>query len=304
MRARTLARLLCSIRPLGVLAANVLLAAGAQAQLNVTCRPSKESNEAKLLAFFATPIAFSPGGIVEQVAPWRLRLGFEASYVPSPSKKIQQPEACYGVKKTENTNLSPVFPRPRVAIGLPGSLLLEGSYLPPVTVADAEPNLGSVALTRPWRLAGTEDAGTTSLVLRAHATVGRVRGSITCPKKALQTADPNLACYGTSTSHDTYKPNMFGGEVGLAREASGGRRGAYVVSGVTWLRPRFQVGFQYKDAAFDDTKIQVDVTRFAAGAGAWYRLGASTAIIGELYSVPSDATTFRLGGAYTFHGAR
>ena len=107
-------------------------------------RRRRSSNEAKLLAFFATPIAFSPGGIVEGLAPWHVRVGFEASYVPSPSKEMQQPEACYTVKKTENTNLSPVFPRPRVTIGLPGGLMLEGSYLPPIKVADAKPNLGSV----------------------------------------------------------------------------------------------------------------------------------------------------------------
>jgi hypothetical protein len=304
MRARASQHSLQSILPLVALAATVVVATAAQAQTTATCRPSTGSNEAKLLAFFATPIAFSPGGIVEQLPPWRLRIGFEATYVPSPSREIQQPEACYGVKKTENTNLSPVFPRPRVTIGLPGGLLLEGSYLPPVTVADAQPNLGSIALTRPWRIAGSDDKGSTALVLRAHGTLGRVRGSITCPKKALQTQDPNLACYGTSASSDTYKPNMFGGEVGLAREAAGGRWGAYAVSGVTWLRPRFQVGFQYKDASFDDTKIRVDLTRFAAGAGAWYRLGTSTAVTGELYSVPNDATTFRLGGAYTFRRAR
>ena len=305
MRQRAFHRSPLQLRPLVALAATVLVAAGAQAQTNATCRPSRQSNEAKLLAFFATPIAFSPGGIVEEVAPWRLRIGFEATYVPSPSREIQQPEACYGIKKTENTNLSPVFPRPRVTIGLPGGLQLEGSYLPPVTVADAEPNLGSVALMRPLRISGGGDGdGATDLVLRAHATFGRVRGAITCPKKAVQTRDSNLACYGTDASSDTYKPNMFGGELGLAREASGGRWGAYAVSGVTWLRPRFQVGFQYKDAAFDDTKIRVDMTRFAAGAGAWYRLGVSTAVTGELYSVPSDATTFRLGGAYTFRRGR
>ena len=295
---------LYSMRKALILLATVLTSTSAQAQTNVTCRPSTESNEAKLLAFFATPIAFSPGGIVESVAPWHARVSFEATYVPSPSKKIQQPEACYGIKKTENTNLSPVFPRPRVTIGLPGGLLLEASYLPPVTVADAQPNLGSFALARPWKIAGAEGAATTMVLLRAHATLGRVRGSITCPKKALQTADPNIACYGSSPSSDTYKPNMFGGEVGLAREGAGGRWGAYAMSGPTWLRPRFQVGFQYKDAAFDDTKITVDMTRLAAGAGAWYRVGSSAAVTGELYSVPSDATTFRIGGAYTFQRRR
>jgi len=287
-------------RIIGIAAALLLNRSVAHAQLNYTCEPPKSSNEAKLLAFFATPIAFSPGGIVEGLAPWRVRVGLEASYVPSPSKEMQQPDACYTVKKTENTNLSPVFPRPRVTIGLPGGLLLEGSYLPPIKVADAKPNLGSFALSYPRRLSGDEAHGTLSLLLRAHATLGKVEGSITCPKEDLQTNDPSAACYGTTESSDTYKPNMFGGEVGLAKQSAGDRWGAYVSTGVTWLRPRFQVGFQYLDAAYDDTKISVDLTRFAAGVGAWYRVGAAAAVTGELYSVPADATTFRLGGAYTF----
>ena len=57
---------------------------------------------------------------------------------------------------------------------------------------------------------------------------------------------------------------------------------------------------QYLEGAFDDTKIEVNMTRLAVGAGGWYRLGGAAALTGELYSVPSDATTVRLGGAYTF----
>ena len=138
------------------------------------------------------------------------------------------------------------------------------------------------------------------MLLRAHATLGKVEGAITCPEKDLQTDDPSAACYGTAESSDTYKPNMFGGEVGLAKQSAGDRWGAYASTGVTWLRPRFEVGFQYLDGVYDDTKISVDLTRFAVGAGAWYRLGAGTAVTGELYSVPADATTFRIGAAYTF----
>lgn len=263
------------------------------------CEPPKSSNEAKLLAFFATPIAFSPGGQLAGLRAGQLRVGFDAAYVPSPSNSVQQPEACYGVKKTENTDLSPVFPRPRIAVGLPGGLVLEGSYLPPVTVADAEPNLGSVALSRPFRIRGTDEQGSLDLLARGHATFGRVRGSITCPEKNLQQQDPNAACYGDTQSHDTYKPNMVGGELALVKEAAGQRWGAYALSGVTLLRPRFQVGFQYLSGPFDDTKIVVDLTRVALGAGAWYRVGASIALTGEIYSVPTDATTFRLGGSYT-----
>jgi hypothetical protein len=289
-----------SIRGIAVLSVAILIASSAAAQTGVTCEPPKESNEAKLLAFFATPIAFSPGGMLEGLHAGQIRLGFEAAYVPSPSREIQQPEACYGIKKTENTNLSPVFPRPRVAIGLPGQFVLEGSYLPPITVADAEPNLGSVALSRPWRIRGDNEQGHVDVLVRAHATFGWVHGAITCPEKNLQQEDPGAACYGEDQSHDTYKPNMFGGEAALMKEGAAQRWGAYASGGVTWLRPRFQVGFQYLDGAFDDTKIRVDMTRLAVGTGAWYRVSGAAAVTGELYSVPADATTFRLGGAYTF----
>ena len=101
-------------------------------------------------------------------------------------------------------------------------------------------------------------------------------------------------------SDDTYKPNMFGGEAALLKQGADGRWGAYASGGVTLLRPRFEVGFQYLGGAFDDTKIEVDMTRFAAGVGGWYRVGKATALTGELYSVPSDATTIRFGAAYTF----
>jgi hypothetical protein len=215
--------------------------------------------------------------------------------VPSPSREIQQPEACYGIKKTENTNLSPVFPRPRIWIGLPLGLVFEGSYLPPVRVADAEPNLGSVALSLPVRLAGSEELGGLGVLLRGHATYGRVRGSITCPKKKLQQTDANAACYGEIASADTYKPNMYGAEGAVVLNGAAAKWGAYAAPGVTWLQPRFQVGFQYLSGSFDNTKIIVDMTRFAAGLGGWYRLNPGTTITGELYSVPSDATTFRIG---------
>jgi hypothetical protein len=278
---------------------SIVALAGRSASAQGVCKPPKSSNEAKLLAFFATPIAFSPGGELDGLRAGQLRVALDAAYVPSPSKSVQRPEACYGIKKTENTDLSPVFPRPRVALGLPGGLVVEASYLPPVTVADAEPNLGSVALSRPFRIRGTDEQGSLDLLVRGHATFGRVRGSITCPEKNLQQQDPNAACYGEAQSHDTYKPNMVGGELALVKEAAGQRWGAYALSGVTMLRPRFQVGFQYLSGPFDDTKIVVDLTRVALGTGAWYRVGTSVALTGEIYSVPTDATTFRLGGSYT-----
>lgn len=295
---RILAVLCVPVRAFTVCAAVVVSASEVAAQ--GVCRPPKSSNEAKLLALYATPIAFSPGGLAESLRPGQFRLSFDAAYVPSPSEEMQQPEACYGIKKTENTELSPVFPRPRVAVGLPGGLLLEASYLPPITVADAEPNLGSVSLSKPIHLRGTAEQGSLALLVRGHATFGRVRGSITCPEKNLQQQDANAACYGEEKSEDTYKPSMLGGEASIVKEGAAQRWGAYALGGVTLLRPRFQVGFQYLSGPFDDTKIEVDLTRVAIGTGGWYRIAPAVALTGEIYSVPSDATTFRLGGAYTF----
>src|SRR5690349_20962204 len=68
------------------------------ASAQAACRSSKDSTEATRLASFATLIAFSPGGLVRSLPAKRVRIAFEASYVTSPSRDIQQPDACDGIK--------------------------------------------------------------------------------------------------------------------------------------------------------------------------------------------------------------
>ncbi|HJU76089.1 MAG TPA: hypothetical protein VJ717_20280 [Gemmatimonadaceae bacterium] len=257
-----------------------------------TCRPPKDANESELLAFFAAPIAFSPGGNVTALGAGRVRIGFEATYVPDPSDDIATSEYCYG-NKTENTDLTPVFPRPRLALGLGGGWAVEASYIPPVTLLDAKPHLGSIALSRLTSIGGT------GLLLRAHATFGQVEGAITCPEDALQLTTTSQPCYGNEASEDTYKPNMYGVEAALTFVQSQ-RVTGYAGAGYTALRPRFRVGFQ--DArpgiAYDDTKIVVNMTRIALFGGASFQVGRLMALMFELYSVPEDVTTFRLGASY------
>jgi hypothetical protein len=260
------------------------------------CRPPKDSSESKLLAFFAAPIAFSPAGHAERLDPGAIRLSFDATYVPKPSAEINRSSFCQ--RKGESTNLSSVFPRPRIAIGLPGGLFLEGSYLPPVTVMDATPNLGSVALgwSRPLMSATQPGSMNSWITLRAHATFGKVDGSITCAKDALQQTSATQSCYGDTPSDDSYKPNMVGGEAiyGISPNT---RFSAYLGGGYTSLRPRFQVGFTSLNGGLDNTKVAVDLSRFSAFAGGRYDVGGGAAITGELYSVPQDVTTFRIGGS-------
>ncbi len=281
---------------IAVVAAIAVPLAGAAAQ-TTTCRPDASDNEAKLLAFFATPLAFSPGGMPERMRAGAVHVALDVSYVPSPSRDIIQPERCYGLPKEENTELSPVFPRPRLALGLPGGLSLEASYIPPVRVADAEPHLFSMALASVRRLRGDALApGGLDLMLRVHGTAGQVEGAITCPEDRLQQRSLGEACFGEAPSNDTYRPNMFGAEAALARQ--GERLGVYGGLGVTRLVPRFQVGFQQGDGFFDDTRIAVDLTRAALFAGASWAVAPRAAIALELYGVPQDAVTARVSGRW------
>ncbi|MGH7714204.1 MAG: hypothetical protein ACREOG_23190, partial [Gemmatimonadaceae bacterium] len=174
--------------------------------------------------------------------------------MPEPSADISRPERCYATNKSEDTRLSPIFPRPRLALGLGAGWMIEASYLPPVTVFDATPNLGSIALSR------ITSIGPAGLLLRAHATFGQVEGAITCSQDALQLSNTAEPCYGSKESEDTYKPNMFGGEAAITF-VLGGRTTGYAGAGYSSLRPRFRVGFQdgRPGVQYDDRKIIVDL---------------------------------------------
>lgn len=280
-----------------MIAAPVVLAlvAAAHSLAGGECRPPKDSSEAKLLAFFGAPLAFSPAGHAERLAPGAVRLSFDLTYVPSPSADIRRSSYCQN--KSENTSLSPVFPRPRIAVGLPGGFSVEGSYLPPVTVLDATPNLGSLALG--WtRALASHSGGSTWLTLRGHATFGKVSGPITCPADQIQTSSASRPCYGRKASDDTYRPNMFGGE-GILGWTGSGRLSAYAGAGYTSIKPRFDVNFTYATGVLDDTRVVLDDTRITAFIGGALRVSPRAALTAELYSVPQDVTTIRVGGSWS-----
>ena len=197
------------------------LAGLAATSVEAQCRPPANSHEARLLAFYEAPLVFSMAGAPTHLAAGELLVVAEAGNVPSPSAALQRPEFCYQ-PHSENTKLTPAFGRPRITLGLPAGFALEASYLPPVTVGGATPNLASVAVARPMDfIVGRNDV---TLALRAHGTFGRVRGAITCPRSALQTTDPVAACYGTQPSRDNFYPGMFGSEGALGLRARRPRR--------------------------------------------------------------------------------
>ena len=257
------------------------------------CRPPASSNEAKLLAYYAAPIVFAP-----QSAPATGRrgvsLGGELTYIPRPDPSLERTGLCF-VPKEESTQLSPVFPRPRLALALPFGVLVEGSWLPPIEVAGAKANIFSGAVSLSRLLLGFGDRPVLYGAARVHVTRGSVRGAITCAKSALQTSDAARPCYGTDPSRDTFHPNMWGLDASLGRPIAGGRGELYAGGGVNWLAPRFRVGFTDGTGYVDTTRVEVDLRRTALFAGGSWRLLGRWAATGQIYSVPEDVTLVRLG---------
>jgi hypothetical protein len=258
------------------------------------CRPRASSNEAKLLAFYSAPFAFTgmsaalPSDGSSGVRMW---VGGEATIVPTPAASVRTSDRCYGVKKTENTNLSPVLPRPRILLALPNGFSVEASYLPPLTVAGATPNIGSAAIG--WSGAIN---GRLGLLVRAHGTFGVLRGPITCGENSIQQANPAAPCFGTRVSEDEYRPNMLGGEAALSYAVSDRLR-AWGGAGFTRLASKFDVNFAGTNGT-DDTQIEVELTRVPLFGGVSWRAMPRLEFSAQAYSVPQDLTTVRVGAMY------
>ena len=68
----------------------------------------------------------------------------------------------------------------------------------------------------------------------------------------------------------------------------GGRFDFFAGTGVTWLRPRFEVGFTNLDGFVDNTQIEVNLQRWSLLGGATLHLPASFAITGEVSHLGVD----------------
>jgi hypothetical protein len=283
----------------GLVLGMALLAA--QQQAVAQCKVSAGSNEGRLLAFYTAPIVFSMATAPQEMRPASIRIGAEAEYIPKPDPEIQRTGACF-TQKSENTSLSPVFGRPRITIGGPFGFALEAAYLPPVTIAKAKPNLFSYAISRAHHFASGPFSNGTTLLLRLHGTFGNVKGAITCPQSALQQNAPANPCYGNSPSKDTFHPDMVGGEI--ATGFAPGTRGLsfYVGAGANRIDPHFQVGFTDLNGNVDATQVELEkpLVRAAVFGGVTAILRQILDMGAQIYSVPSDATLFRLNGGIRF----
>ena len=273
----------------------------AQQETAAQCKVGTGSNEGKLLAFYTAPIVFSMATAPQKMRPGSIRLGAEGEYIPKPDRAIEQTGACF-TQKSEKTSLSPVFGRPRITIGGPFGFAFEAAYLPPVTIARAKPNLFSFAISHAHNFAvGPASSGTT-LMFRLHSTLGNVKGAITCPRSQLQQSSPSSPCYGNNPSNDTFHPDMFGGEIAAGFAPGSGGISFYAGAGANRIDPHFEVAFTDLNGNVDATQVQLEnpIARATVFGGVTAVLRQILDVGAQVYSVPSDATLFRLHGGIRF----
>jgi hypothetical protein len=249
------------------------------------CFPGPGSNEAKTMAIFAVPLAFSRGSAPELFPGFKA--GLELAYLPKVSDAISTPTVCRPGKGPEHTNLLFAIPRPRFGMPLPLGLTLQASWIPPVRVNGVKASLFGISVEKAFgRLDGLVAA------VRAHATFGSVHAPITCDTDAL--ADVTSECFGGTKSDDRLSPNILGLDLALGGWLADGRLRPYAGAGYNRLQPRFQVNFTNRFGQVDRRRVEVDLDRLVVFGGATWQPAERLAVTGELYAAPADAVTARV----------
>lgn len=249
------------------------------------CQPPASSNEAKALATFSVPLAFSAAAPPDVLPGFTV--GLEGAYLPRVDPETATPTFCRPGKGPENANILPAIPRPRISVPLPLGLALQASWVPPLRVAGVKANLFGISLARSF---GSRDG--LAIGIHAHATFGSIQGPITCDDAAL--GDPTSECFGGTRSDDRYSPNIVGADVSLGWAMAGGRLRPFIGGGYNRLQPRFQVNFTNQFGDVDRTRVEVDLDRGVIFGGALWRLSDRLGVVGEFYAAPADAVTWRV----------
>jgi hypothetical protein len=246
--------------------------------------------EGRLLAYYSATMAFSPLG--ELAARTRWTFAVEATYIP----KLNENQRRASIDKPETTNLAPVLPRPRLTVRAPLGFVIEGSWVPPVRVADATLNLFGAAVSRTvatWR--GID------VTPRLSAVTGRARGAITCSKDATETGEVDLAVYYANVCHgndsdDWFEPRQLAGEVVLSRPFATTRGSAYVAAGGRIDRTRLDIGVQRDDGTRDTDHpiVKLRDTRPHVAAGARWSIRSGVHTAAEWFYAPGSISTLRL----------
>ncbi|MCX6546160.1 MAG: hypothetical protein NTV05_17340 [Acidobacteria bacterium] len=241
--------------------------AGAQMVMNTVDHLSFDRPESWALKYFTS--ATLPGGIETPRAlkPGSVLVGLEAGWLPPLSDA--QRTVGYNGTQTQDLNKAPFFPRPRVTIGLPGSLAIVIAAVPPIPMFGLTTKLLALAVERP--VFGTSAV---AVGLRVYGQIGTVRGAYTCPVRTAALAPGSAGnpegCQAASS--DAAALRYAGGEATVAfwPDASN-RLSPHLGVGLSYMN----VGFQVDALTFgmiDHTHYLSHGTAVSASGGVSYRL--------------------------------
>jgi hypothetical protein len=262
-------------------------------------RHSFDDPEGRLMAFYAAALSVSAIGPAAANSPWTLTGGLELSHIP----QLSQRQRTAGFDKPESSNLSPILPRARVSLSMPGSVRVEGSWLPPVSVFEARANLYAIALSRPvpirWSM---------TITPRVAAAAGKARGAITCNDDLRRGSDSEQVYYAAvchaRQSDDHFEPRQLSAELILSRPRVGVV--PFATMGLRRDHTRFDIGVQRSDGSreTDHPILVMRATRPFLAAGAAWRSGLGE-LGGEVHYAPGSLITVRLRLDVELHaGAR
>ncbi len=91
---------------------------------------------------------------------------------------------------------------------------------------------------------------------------------------------------------------MVGLEAAVGRSPRDGGLALYAGTGVTFMRPRFRVGFTDNTGYVDSTRVEVNLTRMSLFGGASYDIARMAALSAQLYAIPGEIVTWRAAAQY------
>ncbi len=239
--------------------------------------------EAWAMAYFGSAGQLTSFGLPVVREPWSLDLDLELSWIP----RLDQDQRRVGFNgtKVEDLNRVPAVVRPRLAVWLPGRLLAELAWVPPIEVDGMTTNLVSLGLGA--RLVERPRWG---LGLRAFAQWGQSEGDLTCTAReaAIPPGDPGNAFGCEAPSNDTATLDHAGLElVGAWRPRGPGGLAFHL----GLARVRHDLEFQVDALTYgfrDRTRLTTEgwTTSFTAGVSA--PVGDRVEVTVEAYYVPLD----------------
>ena len=260
---------------------SLVLAAPLQAQpvLEVSQDLDFDRPESWAMKYFASASLLTGLGAVPEPASGDVDLALEVGWLPSLSAEKRR--VGFNGAKVEDLNRTSLFPRPRLLVGLPARLSLEGSWVPPVDIDGVQPNLLGLALGRPLL-----ERGRWRLGARLHGQYGTLEGDITCPAaEAAAGPDPELnpfLCEAPSRDELTVRSVHL--ELVAGRRAGASGVEPYAALGAGRMELDFRIRAEHSGFV-DRTRQQTEGSTWYATAGVVYRgWRRSTVGLGAFYS--------------------